>query len=94
MNNINKKNFIKDLSIQTGFSTNLTKKIIEDLIAIFIREIKTGNLNIKNIGSFKLIKKRERIGRNPKTKETFLISARKSISFTASQKISKDLNKN
>jgi|TARA_B100001063_G_scaffold242055_1_gene270036 integration host factor subunit alpha len=94
LNNINKKNFIKDLSIQTGFSTNLTKKIIEDLIAIFIREIKTGNLNIKNIGSFKLIKKRERIGRNPKTKETFLISARKSISFTASQKISKDLNKN
>ena len=87
MNSINKKNFIKDLSIQTGFSANLTKKIIEDLIAILIREIKTGNLNIKNIGSFKLIQKKERIGRNPKTKKTFLISARKSISFTASQKI-------
>ena len=82
------------ISIQTGFSANLTKKIIEDLIAILIREIKTGNLNIKNIGSFKLIQKKERIGRNPKTKKTFLISARKSISFTASQKISKDLNKN
>ena len=30
-------------------------------------------LNLKNIGTFKIINKKERIGRNPKTKEEFYI---------------------
>ena len=45
-----------------------------------------------NIGSFRLLNKNERVGRNPKTSETFKISARSSISFKASKKLIKDLN--
>ena len=48
---------------------------------------------LKNVGTFKLIHKKKRIGRNPKTKEEFLISSRKSVSFTVSKKISEKVGK-
>ena len=88
-----KKDLIKDLSLKTGYSQNYSKKIVDDLINIFIQNIKSGNLNLKNIGSFKLLNKKERIGRNPKTKEEFIITSRKSLSFTSSKKIIDNLNK-
>ena len=86
--NFTKENLINDLSKRTGYSLNFSKKIINDLINIIIENIKGGNLKLKNLGSFKIIKKKERLGRNPKTKEEFLISSRKSISFTPAKKIS------
>tara|TARA_B100001093_G_scaffold517482_1_gene599158 strand:- start:1215 stop:1508 length:294 start_codon:yes stop_codon:yes gene_type:complete len=92
--NFTRNDFIKNLSNQTGFSLNLSKKLINDLIYILHKSIKSGNLNIKNLGSFKLLKKKERLGRNPKTKEEYLIKSRKSVSFTASKKILDIVNKN
>ena len=88
-----KIDLIKDLSLKTGYSQSYSKKIVDDLINIFIQNIKSGNLNLKNIGSFKLLNKKERIGRNPKTKEEFIITSRKSLSFTSSKKIIDNLNK-
>ena len=88
-----KIDLVKDLSLKTGYSQNYSKKIVDDLIDIFIQNIKSGNLNLKNIGSFKLINKKERVGRNPKTKEEFIITSRISLSFTTSKKIIDALNK-
>ena len=90
--NIKKENLIKDLKEKTGFSSNYSKKLINDLINILIIEIKNRSLILKNIGTFKTISKKERLGRNPKTKKEFIITARKSISFTASLNISKYLD--
>ena len=87
-----KINFIKDLSIKTGFSENYSKKLINDLIIVIINIIKTGSFNFKNVGSFKLILKKKRIGRNPKTKEEYFIKSRKSISFTSSKNLKNKLN--
>ena len=70
-----------------------SKKLIEDFIIVAIENIKKNKFNLKNIGNFKLIDKKERIGRNPKTKEEFNISRRKSLSFVPSKKILKTLNK-
>ena len=88
-----KIDLVKDLSLKTGYSQNYSKKIVDDLIDIFIQNIKSGNLNLKNIGSFNLINKKERVGRNPKTKEEFIITSRISLSFTTSKKIIDALNK-
>jgi integration host factor subunit alpha len=91
-NNFTKKDIIKYLSEKTGFSELLSKSIINDLLKTLVEIIKTENLNLKNIGTFKLIDKKERIGRNPKTNEEFIISSRKSISFSSSKKIVNLLN--
>lgn len=90
-NNINKSNIAKDLTFKLGFSQNFSKKIIDALIQIILNEVKKKGCSLKNIGSFKIINKKARIGRNPKTKEQYEISARKSISFTTSKKISNSL---
>jgi len=92
-NNFKKIDFIKNLSNKTGFSSKFSSKLIEDLLQIINLNITKGKLNIKNIGTFKLLKKKERIGRNPKTKKEYIISSRKSISFIPSKKLSKNLNK-
>ena len=91
-NNLTKNDIARTLSQKTGFSTNLSKKLIDDLIFILLQKIKVKKINLKNIGTFKLIKKKERLGRNPKTKEQFTISARKSVSFIPSKKLSNFIN--
>ena len=91
-NNLTRIEISKDLNKKKGFSVLLSKKILDDLIKILSLCIKKDNLILMNIGSFRLLNKNERVGRNPKTSETFKISARSSISFKASKKLIKDLN--
>ena len=92
--NLTKNEIVKNLSLRTGYSISISKKLINDLIDNLKKLIVNNNLNLKNIGTFKLIHKNERIGRNPKTKKEFIISQRKTISFTASKKLLNLLNKN
>ncbi len=90
--NYTKQDLINDISENTGFSLSFSKKLVNDLINIIIDNIKKGDFILKNIGSFKIIDKKERIGRNPKTGKEFIISSRKSLSFTPSKKITQNLN--
>ena len=92
-NNLKRIDLAKSLSKKKGFSKLLSKELIDSLISIQIINIKKKNLNLKNIGTFKIIHKNERIGRNPKTKKIYTISSRKSISFLASKKLTKLINK-
>ena len=90
--NLKKIDLVKNINKKTGLSSSFIKKIIDDLLEIISKNISSGNFNLKNIGTFKLLNKKERLGRNPKTNEEFIIYPRKSISFTPSKKISKKLN--
>ena len=92
-NNFNKKDIYKFISKKKGYSVLLSKKIVDHIIEIMVTQLKQNNLILKNIGSFKIVDKKERTGRNPKTKELFLINARKSIVFKASKKLLKSINK-
>ena len=91
-NNFKKKDFAKEINNRVGLSLNLSKKIIDDLIIIFSQNIKKNHLTLKNIGSFKILNKSERIGRNPKTGEDFIIKKRKSVSFITSENLTKKIN--
>ena len=77
----------KNISEKIGVSVSLSKKLTEDLLEILSNKIKDNDLNLKNVGSFRIIDKKDRIGRNPKTKEEFIIRSRKSISFIASKNL-------
>ena len=88
-----KDDLIIRLSKKTGFSNKFSKKLINDFLNVVSLIIKTNRCNIKNFGTFKLINKKERLGRNPKTKKEYFISERKVVSFIVSKKITKALNK-
>ncbi len=91
-NNLTKEDICIFLSRKKGYSVLYSKKIINNLIEIFIDEIKENSFNLKNIGSFKILNKKERIGRNPKTKEIYKIKARKTLAFKPSTNLSGKIN--
>tara|TARA_B100001248_G_C27178322_1_gene361179 strand:- start:57 stop:344 length:288 start_codon:yes stop_codon:yes gene_type:complete len=90
--NFKKDDLINNLSKETGLSFNYSKKLINDLIQLLILNIKDNDLRLKNLGSFILVSKKKRIGRNPKTLEEFEISARKSLIFNPSKNLLEKIN--
>ena len=85
--NLKKIDLAANLSEKLGFSNNYSKKLIDDLILIISENIRSGKFTLKNIGTFLIKKKKERIGRNPKTGIQSRISARNSISFISSKNL-------
>ena len=77
----------KQISIEFGIAYSTVYKKIDKILEIWGNEMINSNLSINNIGSFNIKKKNERIGRNPKTKEEYLIKSRKVISFKKSNKL-------
>ena len=90
--NFTKKHLAINLSKTTGLSIGYSSSLIDDYISIIIEEIQKNKFIIKNLGSFKIRRKKERIGRNPKTKQEYIISRRNSLTFTASDRILEFLN--
>ena len=94
------KNFTrKDLSNKIfknlGFSKNLSSKIVDDFFETLISEIiKSNKIKISSFGTFNVLRKKERIGRNPKTKIEAKILSRKVIKFKPSLMLKEKLNKN
>ena len=88
-----KKNLADVLNNKLGYSKEEAKGFTKFFFNSIINTVaKEKKLKITKLGTFLAIKKKARIGRNPKTKEQFIISARKTISFIPSKKILKDLN--
>ena len=93
-----KKNFTrKDLTIQIyknlGFSKSYSLSLVDNFFEILVSSlIKSNKLKISSFGTFEVINKKERIGRNPKTKVEARISPRKIVKFKPSQFIKRKLN--
>ena len=84
--NLTKKDLVNLIYMQLGFSKLISENLIDDFFeSIFDNLKKNKKLKISNFGTFILREKKSRIGRNPKTKETKNISARKVILFRASK---------
>ena len=79
--NLTKNHIVKEINLKIGLSDSYINKIVDSLIEILKVSIKNKELNIKNFGTFKTINKNERLGRNPKNKKIYKITARKSLSF-------------
>ena len=92
-NNLTKKEIINSVYMRLGFSKKISEIIFEDIFEIILKNLKTSNkVKISNFGTFTLRKKKERIGRNPKTNEIKQIKERNVILFKASKKFKNLLN--
>ena len=94
-----KKNFTRnDLSNKIykniGFSKNLSSKIVDNFFETLISEIiKSNKIKISSFGTFSTLNKKERVGRNPKTKIEAKILPRKVVKFKASSYLKKEINR-
>jgi len=92
-NNLKKKDIIKNIFDQTGISSLYSKRILNDTIEILINSLILERIiKIKNFGTFTLQHKDKRIGRNPKNKETHVISERIVALFAASNNLKIKIN--
>ena len=95
-----KKNFTrKDLSKRIyqnlGFSKRYSSTLIDNFFETLIQElIRSSKIKISSFGTFKVINKKKRIGRNPKTKEKKVITERNVITFKASKDFKNYINEN
>ena len=84
---LTRESIAKEISNEFGIAYSTVYKKIDKILEIWSNEIINSDLSINYIGSFKINKKNERIGRNPKTKEEYIIKSRKVISFKKSNKL-------
>ena len=89
---LTKKDISKKINSKIGLSKSYTNRITDNLIFILKDLIKNDEINIKNFGTFSITNKDQRIGRNPKNKKSYLIKARKSLSFKISHNFNKKIN--
>jgi integration host factor subunit alpha len=93
--NIKRKDLIANVYFNIGFSKTISENIVYDIFNLFIDNIISNNvLKISNFGNFIKKNKKQRIGRNPKTKEVKVISSRNIIIFKASNLLKKRINQN
>ena len=90
---ITKLDLVNHLNQKMGLNKVESKELVE----AFFNEIKkslTDNEEVKisGFGNFKILNKKERPGRNPKTGEPAIISARRVVTFKAGQKLRKKMS--
>ena len=91
--NLTKKDLVNLVYMQLGFSKQISENLIEDFLITIFDNIKLEKkLKISKFGTFSIRKKKSRIGRKPKTKETKVISERNVVLFKPSKEFKEFIN--
>ena len=91
--NLTKKDLVNLVYMQLGFSKQISENLIEDFLSTIVSNIKDEKkLKLSKFGTFSIRQKKSRIGRNPKTKETKMISSREVVLFKPSKEFKDFIN--
>ena len=91
--NLTKKDLVNSVYMQLGFSKQISENLIDDFLSTITSNIKNEKkLKLSKFGTFTVRQKNSRIGRNPKTKETKLISSRDVVLFKPSKEFKNFVN--
>ncbi|MEC7030677.1 MAG: integration host factor subunit alpha [Pseudomonadota bacterium] len=78
----------EEVSAQMGLTRIESEQFIESLFSLIVNSLARGEeVKISSFGNFKLIDKESRPGRNPKTLEECVVSARRVVTFKAGNKL-------
>jgi len=81
------------IQAEMGISKQESLRILDRLLEIMKETLGRGeDLLISGFGKFSVRQKKERRGRNPQTKESLILSARKVLAFKASGVLRKRIN--
>ena len=92
--NLTKKDLVNLVYMQLGFSKQISENLIEDFLSTIVINIKSEKkLKLSKFGTFSVRQKKSRVGRNPKTKESKVISSREVVLFKPSKEFKEFINK-
>jgi nucleoid DNA-binding protein len=87
---LGKKDIIKNISSKTHITLSESSELLSNFLDIVKYNI--NNIKISKFGTFSVKTTPERIGRNPKTLQQFIIPKKERITFRASSNIKKNIN--
>ena len=91
--NLTKKDLVNTVYMQIGFSKKISESLIDELLSLIILNlVREKTIKLSNFGTFSLRMKKQRIGRNPKTKEKKEISKRNVVLFKPSKEFKNYIN--
>ena len=93
--NLTKKDLVNLVYMQLGFSKQISENLIEDFLSTIVFNIKEEKkLKLSKFGTFSIRQKKSRIGRNPTTEATKVISSRDVVLLKPSKEFKEFLNLN
>ena len=91
--NLTKKDLVNTVYMQIGFSKQISENLIEEFFSLIVLNLKKKrSVKISKFGTFSIRSKKSRIGRNPKTKESKVISERDVVLFRPSKEFKEFIN--
>ncbi len=91
---LTKADLVRDIHAKTGIPRKEIIDVVADLMDVITEELNENNqVKISSFGTFSVRQKSERIGRNPKTREQAVISARRVVSFRVSRQLKNKVEK-
>jgi nucleoid DNA-binding protein len=90
--NISKTNIIKNITKKSLVSAGDATSILESFLLLIKNKSKSRVVKLSGFGSFSFKKTPERLGRNPKTKDSYIIPEHKKLNFKPSNKIKENIN--
>lgn len=90
---MNKKEIVEQLTNLTNLEKKQCELFYDNIFKIIAHYLKKGeDVNIVNFGTFKVSKRKPRMGRNIVTQEKILIKSHKTITFKIANKLKEELN--
>ena len=88
----NKSNLVKNVTKKSEVSTGEARNILESFLLLVKNKSKLRSVKLSNFGSFYFKKTPKRLGRNPKTKVSYIIPKLNKLNFKPSNKIKDNIN--
>ena len=88
----NKTNIVKNITKKSEVSAGEATSILESFLSLIKNKSKLRSVKFSGFGSFSFKKTPKRFGRNPNTKNSYIIPELNKLNFKPSNKIKKNLN--
>ncbi len=85
-----KADIVEIITLSTGISKTETEAVVNGFLDTVIESLKEGkNIELRGFGSFKVVKRAQRVARNPKTNQEVIVPEQ----YVPVLKMSKDFKK-
>ena len=84
---LGKKNIVKNVSDKAHLNNQDSCKLLNNFLKLIILKSDNNIIKISNFGTFYRRLTPERIGRNPRTKEEYIVTSRSKVNFRPSKNI-------
>ena len=88
----NKTNIVKNITKKSKVSAGEASNILESFLLLIKNKSKLKSVKLSRFGSFSFKKTPKRLGRNPKTKDSYIIPVLNKFNFKPSNKIKENIN--